>query len=185
MKLKRTHTCGQLRKSDAGREVVLNGWIHAKREHGGLTFIDLRDRYGKTQVVFDASQADEAAQRAKGLGLEDVIAVRGQVVARPPESLNRDLATGEVFTAKRGQEVGLVDDLGSFDDALEAAAQLGNARPRPRWVRPPRPFSARLLGRMGNRHETGNLIAMELGRLLSGGIYYLEPSFMAGDYRHQ
>ncbi len=106
--------------------------------------------------------------------------------ARPiEESSVRELATGEVFTAKRGQEVGLVDDLGSFDDALETAAQLGNARPRPRWVRPPRPLSARLLGRMGNRHETGNLLATQLVRLLSGGIYYLEPSFMAGDYRHQ
>lgn len=96
MKLKRTHTCGQLRKGDAGQEVVLCGWIHSKREHGGLIFIDLRDRYGKTQVVFDASLSKEAAGRAGELGMEDVIAVRGEVVPRPATSLNPKLTTGEI-----------------------------------------------------------------------------------------
>jgi aspartyl-tRNA synthetase len=96
MNLKRTHTCGQLRKADVGQEVILNGWIHAKREHGGLIFFDLRDRYGKTQVVFDESQTAEAFMQAKKLGLEDVVAVRGQVVARSAENINPEMSTGEI-----------------------------------------------------------------------------------------
>jgi len=96
MHLKRTHTCGQLRKGDIGQEVILNGWINSRRDHGGLIFIDLRDRHGKTQVIFDEGQTPEAFERAKKLGLEDVIAVRGQVVARPKESLNPDMPTGEI-----------------------------------------------------------------------------------------
>jgi len=96
MNLKRTHTCGQLRKGDVGKEVILNGWINSRRDHGGLIFIDLRDRYGKTQVVFDGEHCPSAFGTAKRLGLEDVIAVRGKVVPRPAESLNPDLPTGEI-----------------------------------------------------------------------------------------
>ena len=105
MKLKRTHTCGQLRKDDVGKEVILNGWIHAKREHGGLIFFDLRDRYGKIQVVFDESQAAEAFKQAKKLGLEDVVAVSGQVVARSDENIKPDLPTGEIDLQCRELEV--------------------------------------------------------------------------------
>ena len=96
MNLKRTHTCGQLRKADVGQEVILNGWINSRRDHGGLIFIDLRDRYGKTQVVFDETQTPEAFGTAKRLGMEDVIAVHGEVVPRPAESLNPDLPTGQI-----------------------------------------------------------------------------------------
>ena len=96
MKLKRTHTCGQLRSSDADTEVILNGWIHSRRDHGGLIFVDLRDRYGKTQVVFDESRAPDAFATAKRLGMEDVIAVKGQVLPRPEENLNPNMPTGEI-----------------------------------------------------------------------------------------
>ncbi len=96
MHLKRTHTCGQLRAADADESVILNGWIHSRRDHGGLIFIDLRDRYGKTQVVFDESRAPDAFATAKRLGMEDVIAVKGQVVPRPGENLNPDMPTGEI-----------------------------------------------------------------------------------------
>ena len=105
MHLKRTHTCGQLRKGDVGEEVILNGWINSRRDHGGLIFIDLRDRYGKTQVVFDEKQTPEAFSTAKRLGMEDVIAVRGEVIPRPLESLNPDLTTGEIDVQCRELEV--------------------------------------------------------------------------------
>jgi len=100
------------------------------------------------------------------------------------EAAVRQLATGEVFTAKRGKDLGLVDDLGGFDQALETAAQLGRARPRPLWVRPRRPMSERLLGRFGSQHGSESLLINQLPRLLSGGIYHLEPSYLMGDYRH-
>ena len=100
------------------------------------------------------------------------------------EAAVRELATGEVFTAKRGKDLGLVDDLGGFDQALETAAQLGRARPRPLWVRPRRPFSERLLGRFGSRHGSESLLINQLQRIVAGGIYYLEPSYLMGDYRH-
>ena len=96
MQLKRTHTCGQLRAADADESVILNGWIHSRRDHGGLIFVDLRDRYGKTQVVFDESRAPDAFATAKRLGMEDVIAVKGQVLLRPKENLNPNMPTGEI-----------------------------------------------------------------------------------------
>ena len=96
MQLKRTHTCGQLRAADADESVILNGWIHSRRDHGGLIFVDLRDRYGKTQVVFDESRAPDAFATAKRLGMEDVIAVKGQVLLRPKENLNPNMSTGEI-----------------------------------------------------------------------------------------
>ncbi|MFC1481428.1 aspartate--tRNA ligase [Candidatus Neomarinimicrobiota bacterium] len=96
MQLRRTHTCGQLRVADIDHETILSGWIHSRRDHGGLIFIDLRDRYGKTQVVFDEAQAAEAFSVAKGLGMEDVISVKGIVVSRPTESHNPNMPTGEV-----------------------------------------------------------------------------------------
>ncbi|MCK4578824.1 MAG: aspartate--tRNA ligase, partial [Candidatus Marinimicrobia bacterium] len=96
MHLKRTHTCGQLRAADNGSTVTLNGWIHSRRDHGGLIFVDLRDRYGKTQVVFDESVTADAFNTAKHLGMEDVIAVKGKVVGRPEGSINTKIPTGQI-----------------------------------------------------------------------------------------
>ena len=98
------------------------------------------------------------------------------------ESAVRELATGEIFTATQGKELGLVDDFGGFAKALETAAQLGNARPRPLWVRPRRPLSARLFGRMGAQQPGISLLANQFQRLMGGGFYYLEPSYLMGDY---
>ena len=95
MKWKRTHTCGALRASDAGGEVVLMGWVDTWRDHGGIIFIDLRDRYGITQIVFNP-EAGEISQRAKALRNEFVIAVPGSVVARPAGMVNKNLPTGEI-----------------------------------------------------------------------------------------
>ena len=93
-----------------------------------------------------------------------------------------ELATGEVFTARRAREMGLVDELGDFDRALEIAARLGNTRPRPRWVRPRRSLSDKLMGRGDTRRMDLGFLPMELPRLLAGGLYYIEPSLMTGDY---
>jgi aspartyl-tRNA synthetase len=93
----RTHTCGQLRKSDVGSQIALAGWVHSYRDHGGLVFIDLRDRDGLTQLVFDGDLCgQEALETARKLRAEWVISVRGNVVARDAGLVNAKLATGEI-----------------------------------------------------------------------------------------
>jgi len=98
---KRTRTCGDLRKKDAGSTVILNGWIHRIREHGGITFINLRDRYGITQVVVDADSSDHMQACAKDLRMEFCIAVEGEVRARPDSMVNADMGTGEIEVVAR------------------------------------------------------------------------------------
>jgi len=100
--LQRTHTCGQLRKEDAGSEVTLSGWVDTRRDHGGVIFIDLRDRYGKTQVVFNPEHNSETHQQASTLRSEYVIAVKGKVAERPEDMVNPNLDTGgiELFVDK-------------------------------------------------------------------------------------
>ncbi len=92
--LKRTHTCGQLAAADVDAEVSLNGWVESLRDHGGLRFLDLRDRYGLTQVVLDP--AELSGDALDTLRPQFVIAVRGTVRARPDGMVNPKLATGEI-----------------------------------------------------------------------------------------
>jgi aspartyl-tRNA synthetase len=92
----RSHTCGELRVERAGQEVLLAGWVHRRRDHGPLIFIDLRDRYGITQVVFDSTAAPAAHAIASDARAEYVLQVRGTVVQRPEEAYNPDLATGMI-----------------------------------------------------------------------------------------
>src|SRR5882724_3917523 len=94
--LERTHSCGELRTADIGKRVVLMGWVARRRDFGELTFIDLRDRAGITQVVFNAEDAPEAHAKAKELRGEYVIAVTGGLVLRDENSRNPKLATGDV-----------------------------------------------------------------------------------------
>jgi aspartyl-tRNA synthetase len=94
---RRSHRCGDLRAADAGREARLMGWAHRTRDHGGVLFLDLRDRYGMTQVVFRPEKLDAGTMaRARAIGSEFVVLVEGVVHHRPAGSENRDLPTGEI-----------------------------------------------------------------------------------------
>ncbi len=90
----RTHTCGALRKGDVGKTVRISGWLHRKRDHGGLLFLDLRDHYGITQCVVEPDAA--AFRRVEHVRAESVLTITGRVVAREAETVNKDLPTGEV-----------------------------------------------------------------------------------------
>lgn len=96
MRLKRTMTCGQLTTENINDDVVLNGWIAKNRDHGGVIFLDLRDRYGKTQVTFNPDLDAGLAAEAKRLGMEDVVAVRGKVQPRPAGNVNPNMPTGGI-----------------------------------------------------------------------------------------
>src|SRR4029079_16452930 len=94
--LERTHSCGALRNTDISKRVTLMGWVAKRRDFGDLTFVDLRDREGITQVVFNATDSSEAHAKAKDLRGEYVIAVTGDVVARDENTRNPKIATGDV-----------------------------------------------------------------------------------------
>ena len=94
----------------------------------------------------------------------------------------RELATGEVYTARAGHEIGLVDELAGFGRALALAAELGNTRPRPRWIRPRRSLAERLTGRVDARQPGLAALSAEVAGLLSGGLYFLEPSLMSQEH---
>lgn len=97
--MKRTHTCGGLDAGSVGREVVLNGWVHRTRDHGGVHFLSLRDRYGITQVVIDESADDALREVAASLRMEYCVAVAGVVRARPAAMVNAEMATGAIEVA--------------------------------------------------------------------------------------
>src|SRR5689334_18556535 len=90
----RTHTCAELRRTDAGREVRVSGWLHNRRDLGGLLFVDLRDHYGLVQLV--ARPGAAVFQQLSDIRKESVICVVGRVVERSAENINPDLPTGEV-----------------------------------------------------------------------------------------
>ncbi|MBP7162367.1 MAG: aspartate--tRNA ligase [Candidatus Omnitrophica bacterium] len=122
----RTHTCGELRKEHKDQTVTLCGWVHRRRDHGKLIFIDIRDRYGITQVVFVPSVSRESHEWAQQLGPEYVIQITGKVGVRPPKNVNPDIPTGEIEMC--------VDDLVilnpsklpvfEIDDQMEVAEEL-------------------------------------------------------------
>lgn len=102
---KRTHHCGLLRREHAGQTVVLMGWVQRRRDHGGLIFIDLRDRSGLVQVVFSPDRAGQAFIKAGAVRSEYVLAVVGQVEVRPEGTENPNLATGEVEVVARDMRI--------------------------------------------------------------------------------
>ena len=92
--MQRTHTCGEPRKDLVGQEVTLCGWVDSYRDHGGLQFIDLRDRYGKTQIVFGPESGEQLQTLASELRSEFVVKVSGKVAARSEATINPKLDTG-------------------------------------------------------------------------------------------
>jgi aspartyl-tRNA synthetase len=102
-KLKRTHRCGSLKASDAGKQVVLMGWVHTRRDHGGLVFVDLRDREGLTQVVINPQA--QGLEKAKNIRGEYVIALQGLVRKRPDGMVNPKIKTGEIEVEAKSLEI--------------------------------------------------------------------------------
>ena len=116
MRLKRTNTCGELTIQDIKKEVSLNGWVSSTRDHGGIIFIDLRDRYGITQVVFDPEHKKKEHGLAETLRREDVIAVKGKAMARGKGLENPKLKTGQI-------EV-LVDEIEVLNKAITPPLEI-------------------------------------------------------------
>ncbi len=123
---KRTQTCGQLRSTNIGSTVTLNGWVDTRRDLGGVIFIDLRDRYGKTQIVFNPQKSPDAHRIAEALRSEYVVTVTGIVEKRPEGTLNPNLATGEIDVMV--QEVAILNKAETppfpIDDAGEASEDI-------------------------------------------------------------
>lgn len=151
---RRSCYCGEPRADAIGRELILAGWVKTRRDHGGLIFVDLRDRTGVTQVVFNPELDAAAHEKAKQLRSEDVIAVRGVLAKRPPETLNPDLATGEVEL--RGIELRLLNASQvppfNVDDETEASE---NTRLKYRYLDLRRP---QRMGHLLLRHRMTKLI---------------------------
>lgn len=103
MHLYRSHTCGALRASDVGQTIRLSGWVHRKRDHGGVLFVDLRDHYGMTQIVADADSPALAV--LEGLRVESVVTIDGEVKARSAGTVNPNLPTGEIEVYARAATV--------------------------------------------------------------------------------
>ena len=93
---KRTHTCGEIRKTDVGKTVYLNGWVNSVRLHGQVVFIDLRDRYGKTQIVFNSEIFKGDFEEIKKISIEDVLSINGEVRNRQDSSINSKIKTGDI-----------------------------------------------------------------------------------------
>ncbi|TVQ25023.1 MAG: aspartate--tRNA ligase [Spirochaetaceae bacterium] len=123
---RRTATCGELRGTDSGRSVTLNGWVHRNRDHGGVHFINLRDRYGITQVVIDDDAPKELAAIAASLKFEYVIAVEGVVRTRPADMVNDEMPTGEIEIAATAIHVLTASETLPFmiDDKSDAREEL-------------------------------------------------------------
>jgi len=122
----RTHACGAIRASDAGSEVALCGWGATRRDHGGVTFIDLRDREGVVQLVFHPEAAADAHAAAQSIGAEDVVRVTGAVELRPEGMANPSIATGEIEVVARTLEVLSESDTPPFpiQDRIEVGEDL-------------------------------------------------------------
>ena len=154
----RTHACGELRKDDAGTTVTLCGWVWRRRDHGGVTFVDLRDREGLVQLVFHPEDAPDAHAAAQHLGSETVVRVAGEVRARPEGTVNPELPTGEIEVAVSELDVLSQADTPPFviEDRIEASEEL---RLRYRYLDLRRPEMTKVLEL---RHTINRIIREEM-----------------------
>jgi len=122
----RTHTCGELAKAHAGLAVRLAGWVDSRRDHGGLIFIDLRDRYGVTQCVFNPEKSREAHALAERMHLQYVVQVEGTVQPRPADAVNPKLASGEIEVHAAKADILAASDALPFEvtDACDAGEDI-------------------------------------------------------------
>ncbi len=174
----RTHACGDLRAEHVGQEVTLCGWVWRERDHGGVTFVDLRDREGLVQLVIHPDEAPRAHAAARAFRSESVVLVRGEVRARPEGTVNAGLPTGEVEVAVREAAVLAQAETPPFpiEDRIEASEEL---RLRFRYLDLRRPEMSRIL-RL--RHEVNRIIRdhMEANGFLEVETPYLTRSTPEG-----
>ena len=140
----RTHRCGELTKAHVGQSVTLCGWVNGRRDHGGILFIDLRDRQGLTQVVFDSEQQQTIHQVASQVRNEFVIQITGDITLRPDDSINPHLSTGEIEV--RATAITILNEAKplpfSVDDDVQASETI---RLKYRYLDLRRPQMQRLL----------------------------------------
>ena len=140
--LRRTHTCGQLRASDAVSRAVLMGWVHRHRDLGGVIFIHLRDRYGVTQIVFHAEVGEAVYRKAEQVRPEYVIAVEGQVALRSPDTVNPSLETGEIELV--AEKIWILNESRTPPFPMEEAVDVGeDVRLKYRYIDLRRPHMQR------------------------------------------
>jgi aspartyl-tRNA synthetase len=178
---RRTHTCGELRARHVGQEVTLNGWVHARRDHGGIYFIDLRDRYGITQVLVPAEVAG-----AVRLGPEYVLSVRGKVLARGAGQQNRERPTGEievqaqVLEVLAGSPTPPIEVAGGSEPAIETRLRYRFIDLRRESMRENLLFRARFISAMRRAFEAQGFVEVETPILTKatpeGARDYLVPS---------
>lgn len=127
----RSHTCGQLTKEDVSKDVILSGWVHRRRDHGGVIFFDLRDMFGLTQVTFHPDTNKAAWEAADKIRNEYVVTVKGKVVARPAEMVNKNLATGEIELLADSVEI--ISTAKTLPFELDADKSAVNEEMRLKW----------------------------------------------------
>ncbi len=169
--LTRTHTCGELRAADAGKSVVLLGWVNRRRDHGNLIFLDLRDRYGITQIVLDKEVGEAAHAKAEHSRPEYVVAAVGKVRLRDKDVINPKMPTGEVEIV--ASELRILNDakVPPFSPSEEA---IGNeeVRLKYRYIDLRRP-------EMQRNFEVRHKVALAVREYLSGeGFFEIETPFM-------
>lgn len=168
---KKSHSCGELQKKDIGKNITLMGWVQSRRDHGGLIFIDLRDRKGITQIVFDPEESTEVHQKAHNIKNEYVIAVKGRVVPRLAGSENPNMPTGDIeVKAKQIKILNISEALPfNIDDKLEIS---DNLRLKYRYLDLRRP---KMQKNMNLRHQ----ICMEIRNYLNNkGFLDIETPFL-------